>query len=89
MKYPLIIVGLITVALSSIYILRDPAPQVFHSDFVGSEVCGDCHWINYDAWKISPHHNIARQPMQESVVDDHLIDVNLHLQRNAKSDSIH
>ncbi len=56
--------------MAAIYGLREPAPEVYHADFTGSEVCGDCHWINYDAWKISPHHNIARLPMKESVVGD-------------------
>ncbi len=61
---------LTAVALAGIYWFREPAPEVFHADFVGSEVCGDCHWINYDAWKISPHHNITRLPNEKTVVGD-------------------
>ena len=60
----------ILIAIGGIYAFRDPAPEVFHADFVGSEVCGDCHWINYDAWKQSPHHNIARLPATDTVVGD-------------------
>lgn len=70
MKILAIILTFILLAVAGIYFFRQPAPEVFHADFVGSEVCGDCHWINYDAWKISPHHNIARLPADDSVVGD-------------------
>ncbi len=70
MKISGIILLLLLLAVGGIYFFREPAPTVFHADFVGSQVCGDCHWINYDAWKISPHHNIARKPAKDSVVGD-------------------
>ena len=70
MKILGIIIAFLLLAVSAIYFFREPAPTVFHADFVGSQVCGDCHWINYDAWKISPHHNIARIPAKDSVVGD-------------------
>ena len=56
--------------MAGIYGLRDPAPEVYHADFTGSEVCGDCHWINYAAWDISPHHNIARLPASDTMLGD-------------------
>ncbi len=70
MKLLLSILILAAASVAVIYTFRTPAPEVFHADFVGSEVCGDCHWINYDAWKKSPHHNIARLPASDSVVGD-------------------
>lgn len=70
MKVLASIIGFIVITVAGILFFRDPAPEVFHADFVGSQVCGDCHWVNYDAWKISPHHNIARKPSKESVVGD-------------------
>ncbi len=70
MKTLAFILVLLALSIGAIYAFRDPAPEVFHADFVGSEVCGDCHWINYDAWKISPHHNIARLPAKDTVVGD-------------------
>ncbi|MEZ5472752.1 MAG: multiheme c-type cytochrome [Marinicella sp.] len=60
----------LSLTVAGILSFRDPALEVFHADFIGSQVCGECHWVNYDAWKISPHHNIARQPSKESVVGD-------------------
>ena len=68
MKISAVVLILLLLAVAGIYTFREPAPKVFHADFVGSQVCGDCHWINYDAWKISPHHNIARMPSAQSVV---------------------
>jgi len=70
MRWLLTVLLLVGFVIAVIFALRTPAPEVFHADFVGSEVCGDCHWINYDEWKISPHHNIARDPDQTSVVGD-------------------
>ena len=70
MKLITILALILLLLIGGIYAFRDSAPTVFHADFVGSEVCGNCHWINYDAWKISPHHNIARIPAKDTVVGD-------------------
>ncbi|TDR23453.1 multiheme c-type cytochrome [Marinicella litoralis] len=68
MKYLALLVAFVLLIIMGIFWLREPAPEVFHADFVGSQVCGDCHWINYDAWKISPHHNIAHEPKENTIV---------------------
>ena len=52
MRWLLTVLLLVGFVIAVIFALRTPAPEVFHADFVGSEVCGDCHWINYDEWKI-------------------------------------
>ncbi len=87
MKILAYIIAFILLAVGTIYLFREPAPKVFHADFVGSEVCGDCHWINYDAWKISPHHNIARLPAEDSVVGDFVGGKYYFPQQNIESES--
>ena len=68
MKVFVALTMLLALMISTIYLVRDEAPEVFQAEFIGSEACGSCHWINYDAWKISPHHNIARVPAEQTVV---------------------
>lgn len=54
--------------LAVIWFGHDPHDEVFQAEFVSSEVCGDCHLINYEAWKKSPHHNITHEPSEDRVV---------------------
>lgn len=70
MKWVIAVVLMLALTVVLVYTFRDPAPQVFQAEFVGSQVCGDCHWINHDAWQISPHHHIARIPAVDTVVGD-------------------
>lgn len=69
MKKILISIGLLLVlAVAIIWFGHDDHEKVFKAEFVSSEVCGDCHTINYDAWKASPHHNITHKPSADTVV---------------------
>lgn len=69
MKKILISIGLILVlTITIIWLGHDDHEEVFQAEFVSSEVCGDCHTINYEAWKKSPHHNITHKPSTETVV---------------------
>ncbi|WJG10171.1 multiheme c-type cytochrome [Aliiglaciecola sp. LCG003] len=54
--------------IAFIWFGQEDYAQVFHAEYVGSEVCGDCHIINYDGWKMSPHHNITNEPSDNTVV---------------------
>lgn len=42
----------------------------FDADYVGSEVCGECHTLIYPEWQRSPHANMTRDPSAVSVVGD-------------------
>ena len=42
----------------------------FDADYVGSEVCGECHSNIYPEWQRSPHANMTREPSAVSVVGD-------------------
>lgn len=42
----------------------------FDADYVGSEVCGECHTQIYPEWQRSPHANMTRNPSEVSVVGD-------------------
>ncbi|MDA0241798.1 MAG: multiheme c-type cytochrome [Chloroflexi bacterium] len=44
--------------------------SLYDADYVGVEVCADCHTIMYDRWKDSPHANMTHQPSPETVVGD-------------------
>lgn len=69
MRSFLIIFSLICVGvISFIWFNQDDYDEVFHAEFVGSEACGECHTINYAAWKMSPHHKIANLPSDKTVV---------------------
>ena len=67
-KIAIFLLLLLPISIGVIYFLRDPAPEVFHADYVGSQVCGDCHFINYAAWEQSPHHHIASEPGPDAFV---------------------
>ncbi|GAC13142.1 multiheme c-type cytochrome [Aliiglaciecola lipolytica] len=67
-SFAFIFIGLIVAAAATIWFSQDSYEQVFQAEYVGSEACGDCHLINYDAWLKSPHHNIAHSPSEETVV---------------------
>jgi len=42
----------------------------FDAEYVGSEVCGDCHTQIYPEWQRSPHANMTRNPAENTVVGD-------------------
>ncbi len=63
--------GLVAIAVTLLGLFwfgQDSYAKVYHAEYVGSEACGDCHIINYAAWEISPHHNIANLPNENTVV---------------------
>jgi len=46
----------------------DPYSTQFDAEYVGSEVCAECHTQIYPEWKRSPHANMTRDPSPETVV---------------------
>lgn len=42
----------------------------YDADYVGSEVCGECHTFKYQEWAISPHANMVRAPSPSTVIGD-------------------
>lgn len=63
-----ILLGLMA-SVAVIYLGRDQAPEIYHdAEYVGSQVCGDCHIINFAAWQQSPHHHIVHEPAENTVV---------------------
>lgn len=58
------------IAALSVWLLHDDYQRVYQADYVGSEVCGGCHVINYQQWRESPHHKITQEPGRQEVVGD-------------------
>jgi hypothetical protein len=51
-------------------VFLDPYSSGFDADYVGNEVCGECHTRIYPEWQRSPHANMTRDPTEVSVVGD-------------------
>ena len=49
------------------WIAQERYETVFQAEYVSSEKCGECHFINHQAWEQSPHRNITREPNAETV----------------------
>lgn len=64
----LVLLAVVAVVSGLFLFGQDSYVEAYHADYVGSEACGDCHIINYAAWEISPHHNIANIPSENTVV---------------------
>jgi predicted CXXCH cytochrome family protein len=54
----------------AVWLLHEDFQRVYQADYVGSEVCGDCHVINHKQWEVSPHHKITQSPQKPTVVGD-------------------
>lgn len=44
--------------------------SAFDAEYVGVEVCAECHTFMYDQWEASPHANMTHQPSAATVVGD-------------------
>jgi predicted CXXCH cytochrome family protein len=68
------IAALLVTALAALYLLwaffLDPWSSRFDAEYVGSQVCGECHSNIYPEWQRSPHANMTRDPSAVSVVGD-------------------
>ena len=64
--------GLLLVLLLTSFSLTtyESYASLYDAEYVGVEVCADCHTIMYDRWKNSPHANMTHQPSPETVVGD-------------------
>ncbi|NNC99603.1 MAG: hypothetical protein HKN85_05430, partial [Gammaproteobacteria bacterium] len=60
--------ALLAAGVTLVWILHEDYRQVYQADYVGSEVCGGCHLINYQLWKQSPHHKITQSAVEPAVV---------------------
>lgn len=64
--------GLLTFGLMALIfsIEYESFTSLYDADYVGSEICGECHDLIYAEWEVSPHANMARPASPESVVGD-------------------
>jgi hypothetical protein len=49
-------------------IFLDPYSDQFDAEYVGNQVCAECHTQIYPEWQRSPHAKMTRDPTPESVV---------------------
>ena len=47
-----------------------PTPVFGEAEYVGSERCKDCHWREYDAWKVTLHSKFMQRPEEKTVIGD-------------------
>jgi hypothetical protein len=65
-------VGALFLLITAVFSLTtyESYASLYDADYVGKEVCAECHTIMYDRWRQSPHANMTHQPNADTVVGD-------------------
>ncbi|MFO7537849.1 MAG: multiheme c-type cytochrome [Chloroflexota bacterium] len=65
-----VFIGTLLLLVTAVFSLTtyESYASLYDAEYVGKEVCADCHTIMHDRWQQSPHANMTHQPNAETVV---------------------
>ena len=63
-------IGMLVLLVTAVFSLTtyESYASLYDADYVGKDVCAECHTIMYDRWQQSPHANMTHQPSADTVV---------------------